>query len=91
MTITIPDAMPTDWLDDGAEARGTTPDDTALRTAMQTAYRQGLERLGVAGILGSLKDLCMAAAKGRPEVEPNPEPQEPPPHPPPLDHDGMAA
>jgi hypothetical protein len=82
--------MPADWLDDGAEVRGTTPDDADLRKAMQQAYREGLDRLGVAGIMGSLKDLCIRAAGGEAEPEPNPEPEEPPSHPPPLGHDGMA-
>jgi hypothetical protein len=73
MPTLIPDSMPADWLDDGAEASGTTPDDTALRTAMQTAYREGLDRLGVAGIMGSLKDLCMEAASTKPQEDAEPE------------------
>jgi hypothetical protein len=90
MPTTIPDSMPADWLDDGAEIRGTTPDDAELRKAMQQAYREGLDRLGVEGIMGSLKDLCIRAAGGEVEPEPNPEPEEPPSQPPPLGHDGMA-
>jgi hypothetical protein len=53
-------------------------------------YREGLDRLGVEGIMGSLKDLCIRAAGGEVEPEPNPEPEEPPSQPPPLGHDGMA-
>ena len=86
MPTTIPDTMPADWLDDGAEIRGTTPDDAELRKAMQAAYREGLDRLGVAGMVGSLKDLCIRAAGGQMEAEP--EPEEPVSGPPP--HDGMA-
>jgi hypothetical protein len=63
MPILIPDSMPADWLDDGADVRGTTPDDAELRKAMQQAYRDG-GLMDMYPVCGPLTDIDLALLAG---------------------------
>ena len=62
MAITIPETMPEDWFGEAEMDRGGIANDPALREAMEAAYQDGLEEMGVDRIIGRLKDRCMAAA-----------------------------